>query len=111
MVPVYPPGMVPQYDQHPSGSNFELAVPPPPHLPGPYNTDANGNPDWRATWASELQQLRDVTAQQDLAQVDEEWYRYMFERLRTSLTMPPQMMMPQQPAMSVEDSSQTNHEG
>ncbi|KZP12081.1 winged helix DNA-binding domain-containing protein [Athelia psychrophila] len=114
MVPnheVYPPGMVSQYDQPPPGTNFELAVPPPPHLPGPYNTDANGNPDWRSTWAGELQQLRDVTAQQDLAQVDEEWYRYMFERLRASLTMPPQIMMPPQPAMSLPDPLLAAHEG
>jgi forkhead box protein J2/3 len=65
-----------------------MRFPPPPPAPiplpadGDIEVDEHGNVDWRATWLKELAHLQQVTADQDKAQVDQEWYRMMFFRVR-----------------------------
>ena len=50
--------------------------------------DEHGNVNWRLTWLKELSHLQQVTAEQEKAQVDQEWYRMMLFRLRGALMAP-----------------------
>lgn len=66
----------------------------PPPAPMPISTgedievDEHGNYDWRGTWLKELGHLQQITAEQDKAQVDPEWYRMMLFRVRSALMTP-----------------------
>jgi len=87
----YPPPY-PQFDPHfmmPGAMRFP---PPPAPMPVPADSevevDENGHVDWRATWLKELARLQQVTADQDKAQVDPEWYRMMLFRVRGALMAP-----------------------
>ena len=59
--------------------------------------DAEGNPNWRNMWLNELAKLQHVTAAQEKAGADSDWYRIMVTRVRGAF-MPPD---PQQ--MGLED--------
>ena len=50
--------------------------------------DEHGNVNWRVAWLKELGHLQQVTAEQDKAQVDPEWYRMMLFRVRSALMAP-----------------------
>lgn len=75
-------------------------MPPPPHgirfLPPPLNLhledldmDENGNVDWHMAWINEIQQLQHITAEQEKAGADQEWFRMMFFRVRSAMMVPP----------------------
>jgi forkhead box protein J2/3 len=74
----------------PQGMRF----PPLPPLPIPIGADESlevdehGNVNWRLAWLKELGHLQQVTAEQEKAQVDQEWYRMMFLRVRGALMAP-----------------------
>lgn len=59
-----------------------------------FDLDEHGNVDWRLAWLKEIGHLQQVTAEQEKAGVDPEWYRMMLVRVRTAL-MPPPMMNPE----------------
>jgi forkhead box protein J2/3 len=65
-----PPGPMPL----PADENIEL--------------DENGHVNWRVAWLKEIGHLQQVTAEQEKAGVDSEWYRMMLFRVRGAL-MPP----------------------
>jgi forkhead box protein J2/3 len=50
--------------------------------------DEHGNVNWRVAWLKELGHLQQVTAEQDKAQVDPDWYRMMLFRVRGALMAP-----------------------
>ncbi|KAJ6627554.1 hypothetical protein B0H10DRAFT_1779696 [Mycena sp. CBHHK59/15] len=50
--------------------------------------DENGHVNWRVAWLKEIGHLQQVTAEQEKAGVDSEWYRMMLFRVRGAL-MPP----------------------
>jgi forkhead box protein J2/3 len=50
--------------------------------------DEHGNVNWRVAWLKEIGHLQQVTAEQEKAGVDPEWYRMMLFRVRGAL-MPP----------------------
>uniref|UniRef100_D8PKJ7 Fork-head domain-containing protein n=2 Tax=Schizophyllum commune (strain H4-8 / FGSC 9210) TaxID=578458 RepID=D8PKJ7_SCHCM len=62
--------------------------------------DENGNVDWRAAWLKEIGHLQQVTAEQEKAGVDAEWYRMMLYRVRTAL-MPPVAVNPDGTVMHI----------
>lgn len=73
----------------PGGIRF---VPPPGLMipaGGDVEVDEHGNVDWRSAWLKELAHLQQVTADQDKAQVDAEWYRMMLFSVRGALMAPP----------------------
>ncbi|KAF7433325.1 hypothetical protein PC9H_005275 [Pleurotus ostreatus] len=57
--------------------------------------DEQGNVNWRAAWLKEIGHLQALTADQEKAGVDQEWYRMMFVRVRTAFMPPmnPEAMM------------------
>ena len=69
----------------------------PPPIPGVipmppeegFDLDEHGNVDWRLAWIKELGHLQQITAEQEKAGVDPEWYRMMLFRVRTALMPPP----------------------
>lgn len=69
---------------------------PPPIPPGipispdeQFDLDENGNVDWRLAWHKEIGHLQSLTAEQEKAGVDSEWYRMMLFRIRSALMPPP----------------------
>jgi forkhead box protein J2/3 len=50
--------------------------------------DEHGNVNWRLAWLKEIGHLQQITAEQEKANIDPEWYRMMLFRVRTAL-MPP----------------------
>lgn len=68
----------------------------PPPLPAPMplsadetiEVDEHGHVNWRVAWLKELGHLQQVTAEQEKAQVDQEWYRMMLFRVRGALMAP-----------------------
>ncbi|KAF8665691.1 hypothetical protein AX16_000144 [Volvariella volvacea WC 439] len=90
----YPPPFPPPFDP-----NFPMMAsmrfPPPMPMPiSPeegFETDEHGNVDWRLAWHKELGHLQQVTADQEKAGVDPEWYRMMLFRVRAALMPPPPM--------------------
>ena len=69
----------------------------PPTMAGPIpispdeglEMDEHGNVNWRLAWLKEIGHLQQVTAEQEKAGVDPEWYRMMLFRVRTALMPPP----------------------
>lgn len=85
-------------------------MPPPPHsirfMPPPLNLhledldmDEHGNVDWHMAWINEIQQLQHITAEQEKAGADQEWFRMMFFRVRSAMMVPPPFP-PGDPAMA-----------
>ena len=70
-----------------------MRFPPPPPMPMPLEegveVDEHGNINWRLAWLKELGHLQHLTAEQEKANVDSEWYRMMLFRVRTALMPPP----------------------
>jgi len=52
--------------------------------------DEHGQVNWRIAWLKEIGHLQQVTAEQEKAGADQEWYRMMLFRVRSAL-MPPVM--------------------
>ena len=85
----------PNFPMMPPGMRF------PPPIPGPIppvpispdeglEVDEHGNVNWRMAWLKEIGHLQQITAEQEKAGVDPEWYRMMLLRVRGAL-MPPHM--------------------
>jgi forkhead box protein J2/3 len=83
--PPYPP-FDPNFPMIASGIRFAPTMPIPPEID--FELDEHGNVDWRSSWLKELSNLQQVTAEQDKAQVDPEWYRMMLFRVRGALMAP-----------------------
>ncbi|PFH52637.1 hypothetical protein AMATHDRAFT_56694 [Amanita thiersii Skay4041] len=89
-----PPGMPYSFDP-----NFHMIAGMrfPPPLPGPmpispdenFELDEHGNVNWRLAWLKEIGHLQQITAEQEKAGVDQEWYRMMLFRVRSALMPPP----------------------
>lgn len=66
-------------------------------MPGPMpispdeglEVDEHGNVNWRLAWLKEIGHLQQVTAEQEKAGADPEWYRMMLFRVRSALMPPP----------------------
>lgn len=67
---------------------------PPPNPYESFEIDEHGNIDWRASWRKELNDLLQVTEQQEKAGADEDWYRLMLWRLKAAFMPPPPPMQP-----------------
>ena len=75
----------------------------PPPIPGPipispdenFELDEHGNVNWRLAWHKEIGHLQQITAEQEKAGVDQEWYRMMLIRVRSALMPPPPPMNPE----------------
>ncbi|KAF7776330.1 transcriptional regulator family: Forkhead [Agaricus bisporus var. burnettii] len=91
---VYPP------PYPPFNPNFPMMAPDPrfpPPIPGVlpmapdegFEMDEHGNVNWRLAWLKELGHLQQITAEQEKAGVDPEWYRMMLFRVRSALMPPP----------------------
>jgi forkhead box protein J2/3 len=88
---------------------------PPPMVPYPtpkmaldegIGLDEHGQINWRLAWLKELGHLQQVTAEQEKAQVEQEWYHMMLYRIRAAfgtpgpgehMAGPPHGMLPPQP--------------
>ncbi|KAJ3867097.1 MAG: hypothetical protein NXY57DRAFT_995128 [Lentinula lateritia] len=128
--PQYIPAPIPADTADPNRPQFTPYPPPPfdPHFPmmsmrfpvvgampmspdESFDVDENGNVDWRLAWLKEIGHLQQVTAEQEKAGADPEWYRMMLVRVRTAL-MPPMMnpeamhMAPMVPPNGTVDPSQ-----
>ncbi|KAF9076480.1 hypothetical protein BDP27DRAFT_1313407 [Rhodocollybia butyracea] len=108
--PQYAPPPVPADTPEPNRAEFSQYPQPPPPPPfdpnfsimagirfpivgipdATFDVDENGNVDWRLAWLKEIGHLQQVTAEQEKAGTDPEWYRMMLLRVRTAL-MPPMM--------------------
>jgi len=60
--------------------------------------DEHGNVNWRLAWLKEIGHLQQITAEQEKANIDPEWYRMMLFRVRTAL-MPPEVIHAMAPHM------------
>ncbi|GLB33528.1 putative FORKHEAD [Lyophyllum shimeji] len=86
--PPYPP-FDPNF-QMMGGMRFPPPVPPMPiNLEEGLELDEHGNVNWRLAWLKEIGHLQQVTAEQEKAGVDPEWYRMMLFRVRSALMPPP----------------------
>jgi len=88
--PFPPPGFDPNFPPMMGAPGMRFA--PAPALPlsadESIEVDEHGNVNWRVAWLKELGHLQQVTAEQDKAQVDPEWYRMMLFRVRGALMAP-----------------------
>ncbi|KAG6911747.1 hypothetical protein DXG01_007997 [Tephrocybe rancida] len=91
-----PSRQVPYPPPYPFDPNFQMmrfAPPVPPPLPinieEGIELDENGQVNWRLAWLKEIGHLQQVTAEQEKAGVDPEWYRMMLFRVRGALMPPP----------------------
>ncbi|KAI0921776.1 hypothetical protein AcW1_004342 [Taiwanofungus camphoratus] len=88
---------------------FDPAFPmmPPPGYPVPalfppdeqFEADEHGNVNWHSAWLKELQQLQQLTEEQQKAGAGQEWYRMMLFRVRSAMLAPP--MNPGEPAVHI----------
>lgn len=88
-VPYAPPyGFDPNF---PLIGGMRFAAPPPMAMPleEGLEVDEHGNINWRMAWHKELGHLHNLTAEQEKANVDPEWYRMMLFRVRSALMPPP----------------------
>lgn len=68
---------------------------PVPLMPEEVDIDENGNVNWHQAWLKEIGHLQQVTAEQEKAGADQEWFKMMLVRVRTALMpMPPPMLGP-----------------
>lgn len=73
---------------------MNMRFPPVPGMPMPmspdegFELDEHGQVNWRNAWLKEIGHLQQVTAEQEKAGADQEWYRMMLFRVRAAL-MPP----------------------
>ncbi|KAJ6599345.1 hypothetical protein DFH09DRAFT_33032 [Mycena vulgaris] len=81
---------------------FPLAPPGPMPISPDENIelDENGHVNWRVAWLKEIGHLQQVTAEQEKAGVDAEWYRMMLFRVRGALMPPPDAVMHVPPHMA-----------
>ncbi|KAJ3990285.1 hypothetical protein F5890DRAFT_1569819 [Lentinula detonsa] len=86
--PYPPPPFDPNFPMMSMRFPVVSAMPMPPDES--FEVDENGNVDWRMAWLKEIGHLQQVTAEQEKAGADPEWYRMMLVRVRTAL-MPPIM--------------------
>jgi len=99
----------------PPGMRFP--VPPPPHVPmEEFRLDEHGHVDWHLAWVKELENLQQLTTDQEKAGIDQEWYRQMLFRVRASLMMalPPDHMggaPPPPPLEQATDGSEIARDG
>jgi len=97
--PVYPP-----YSYSPMTFDPNFPMMPgmryPPPIPGHMppvpispdeglELDEHGNVNWRLAWLKEIGHLQQITAEQEKANIDPEWYRMMLFRVRSALMPPP----------------------
>ncbi|KAJ7774251.1 hypothetical protein DFH07DRAFT_123274 [Mycena maculata] len=94
----YPP--FPPFNPNFPIMDMRFPLPPPGPMPiSPEENielDENGHVNWRVAWLKEIGHLQQVTAEQEKAGVDPEWYRMMLFRVRGAL-MPainPEAMVP-----------------
>lgn len=93
--PAYPP--YPPYSPLTFDPNFPMMSMRFPPVPGPvpiapdesFEVDEQGNINWQLAWMKEIGHLQQVTAEQEKAGADQEWYRMMLFRVRTALMPPP----------------------
>ncbi|KAE9406011.1 hypothetical protein BT96DRAFT_811582 [Gymnopus androsaceus JB14] len=92
-----PPPPPPQFDPNfpiMAGMRFPTIVGAMPVSPDEaFDVDEHGNVDWRLAWLKEIGHLQQVTAEQEKAGANPEWYRMMLVRVRTALMSP--MMNPE----------------
>ncbi|KAG6868472.1 hypothetical protein C0993_002447 [Termitomyces sp. T159_Od127] len=88
-VPFPPPYPFDPNFQMIGGMRFPPPVPMPMNLEEGLEVDENGNVDWRRAWLREIGHLQQVTAEQEKAGADPEWYRMMLFRVRSALMPPP----------------------
>ncbi|KAI0353556.1 hypothetical protein OH77DRAFT_1458146 [Trametes cingulata] len=73
--------------------SFDPAFPPVmPPLFRPDETfelDEHGQVNWHSHWRKELQQLQQLTEEQEKQGADQEWYRIMLFRVRSAMMAPP----------------------
>ncbi|KAI9066753.1 hypothetical protein FKP32DRAFT_1601553 [Trametes sanguinea] len=54
-----------------------------------FELDEHGQVNWHAQWRKELQQLQQLTEEQEKQGADQEWYRIMLFRVRSAMMAPP----------------------
>ncbi|KAJ7638569.1 hypothetical protein FB45DRAFT_903250 [Roridomyces roridus] len=85
-------GPYPPFPFNPNFPMMDMRLMPPGPMPiSPEENielDENGQVNWRVAWLKEIGHLQQVTADQEKAGVDPEWYRMMLFRVRAAL-MPP----------------------
>ncbi|KAG6838010.1 hypothetical protein H0H93_008404 [Arthromyces matolae] len=90
-----PSRQVPYPPPYPFDPNFQMMgamrFPPVPpiHLEEGLDLDETGNVNWKLAWLKEIGHLQQVTAEQEKAGADPEWYRMMLFRVRGALMPPP----------------------
>ncbi|KAI0677144.1 hypothetical protein C8Q78DRAFT_1001363 [Trametes maxima] len=89
--PSRPPPFPPPYPTSPY--SFDPAYPPlMPPLFRPdeqFEVDEHGQVNWHAQWRKELEQLQQLTEEQEKQGADQEWYRIMLFRVRSAMMAPP----------------------
>ncbi|KAJ6510074.1 hypothetical protein C8R47DRAFT_964734 [Mycena vitilis] len=81
-----PPPPFPFNPNFPMGMGFPMPPGPMPISPEEnIELDENGQVNWRVAWLKEIGHLQQVTAEQEKAGVDPEWYRMMLFRVRGAL--------------------------
>jgi forkhead box protein J2/3 len=81
-----------------------------------FRLDEHGHVDWHLAWVKELENLQQLTTDQEKAGIDQEWYRQMLFRVRASLMMalPPDHMggaPPPPPLEQATDGSEITRDG
>jgi len=96
------PGPYPFPGFNPSFPMMGFSVPPIP-LASEENLelDENGQVNWRVAWLKEIGHLQQITAEQEKAGADQEWYRMMLFRIRSALMPPPPPLNPDGSVMHV----------
>ncbi|TFY83936.1 hypothetical protein EWM64_g50 [Hericium alpestre] len=86
----YPPPYPfdPTFPMMPPPQGIRFPPPPMPTLPEDLQVDEQGNVDWHLAWIKELQQLQNLTTEQQKAGADQEWYRMMLFRVRSAMMVP-----------------------
>jgi len=86
------PGPYPPFPGfNPNFPMMGFQVPPIPIVPEEnLELDESGQVNWRAAWVKEIGHLQQITAEQEKAGADQEWYRMMLYRIRSALMpLPP----------------------
>ncbi|KII95815.1 hypothetical protein PLICRDRAFT_34769 [Plicaturopsis crispa FD-325 SS-3] len=80
------PSFDPNFPMMAAGMRF--VQPPPAPMVDNIEVDEHGNVNWHMAWVKELNQLQHLTAEQEKAHADPEWYRMMLFRVRGALMAP-----------------------